>query len=95
MTNSNCNPSHNELVQKRQRKTRGWGIAAVLCAAALLVYAGEVRAQESAAPSAGAGEALTMKRAVELALSNSRELAAARLQQDLVEKSAGVAKAEF
>jgi outer membrane protein TolC len=72
------------------------GLAAGLCAGLLLLLcSGGVRAQESATLPVAPSETLTVKRAVELALRNSRELAAARLQQDVAEKSALVANAEF
>ena len=61
----------------------------------LLLCSGGARAQESAALPSAPGETFAVKRAVELALRNSRELAAARLQQEVAAKSARVANAEF
>lgn len=74
----------------------GKGLTAGLCAGLLLLlYSGDARGQESRPVSAVSSETLTIKRTVELALRNSRDLAAARLQQDVAEKSALVANAEF
>jgi outer membrane protein TolC len=68
---------------------------AATCAGLLLLCGGGARAQESAALPAAPSDTLTVKRAVELALRNSRELAAARLQQEVAARSARVANAEF
>lgn len=89
--------------QRGQRRRRGrvtpraWaeGLAAALCAGLLLLGGGEARAQEPAALPSAPGERLTVKRAVELALRNSRVLAAARLQKEAAEKSARLTDAEF
>jgi len=70
------------------------GLAAGVCAGMLLLCSGSAGAQESALPSAP-GETLSVKRAVELALRNSRELAAAHLRQEAAVRSARVANAEF
>lgn len=60
----------------------------------LLACASAATAQQS--PSANApGEPLTLKRAVELALRNSHDMALARLQEQLAEKSAFISKADF
>jgi outer membrane protein len=81
---------------KNGERGRWAGRAAGLCAGLLLLAgSGEARAQESRTVPATTGATLTLKRAVELALRNSPDLAAARLQQDAAEKSALLANAEF
>ncbi len=65
--------------------------AATLC----LVAAPRAGAQAPGAPRGEAQERLTLKRAVALAVQNSRELALARVQLSVAEKTAGVTRAEF
>ena len=94
------------LSQERGRRGRRWPaltpgawaerLGAGVCAGLLLfLCSGGARAQESTALPAAPSETLTVKRAVELALRNSRDLRAARLQQEVAEKSVRVANAEF
>jgi len=47
------------------------------------------------APAQGQEEKLTLRQAVALAVQNSRELALARIQQSVAEKSAGLVRSEF
>ncbi len=61
------------------------------CLAATGVFACATRAQESA-PAPGT---LTLKRAVELALQNSRDIQVAKIQARLAERSSLLAKSEF
>ena len=61
----------------------------------MLVFAGWAAAQEASAPGLPAGQPLTLKHAIELALRNSRDLAIAKLQQGLAEKSAMISRADF
>jgi len=91
--------------QEKRRQGQRWAgfapragakvLAVGLCAGVLLLSTGVARAQEPATLPAARGERLTVKRAVELALRNSRVLAAARLQKEAAEKSAQLANAEF
>jgi outer membrane protein TolC len=78
--------THSRLLE---RMARYLGIGTLL-----LSFAAGAPAQEGSR-SSPAGEPLTLKRAIELAMRNSRDLAVARLQQGLAEKSAMISKAEF
>lgn len=98
MRNRKCTSSHrgSRWQEKDRQGGRRVGRAAGLCAGLLLLLAsGAARAQEPRTVPGASSEALTLKRAVELALRNSPEVAAARLQQEAAEKSALVANAEF
>ena len=98
MLNRKCTSSHrgSRWQEKARQRGRWTGRAAGLCAGLLLLLAsGAVRAQEPGSVPAAPSETLTLKRAVGLALRNSSEVTAARLQQESAEKSALVANAEF
>jgi outer membrane protein len=76
-------------------KNAKWNIA-ILAGAFLLAGATSARAQGSgSAASPAAGEKLTLRRAVALAVQNSRELALARVQSNVAEKSAEANRAQF
>src|SRR6266704_2956692 len=75
-------------------------------AALLALYAGPASAQETASPklnqplaqetpSAGAPVALTMKRAIELALQNSKEIQVAKIQASVADHAALITRAQF
>ena len=75
-------------------------------AALLLLCGGAARAQEPSAPKAsqpaaqeapkdGAPVALTLKRAIELALENSKEIQVAKIQASLADRAAQITKAQF
>src|SRR6266849_375829 len=75
-------------------------------AALLALYAGPACAQERASPksnqlltqetpSAGAPVALTLKRAIELALQNSKEIQVARIQASVADHAALITRAQF
>src|SRR2546425_9443005 len=75
-------------------------------AALLALYAGPASAQETASPksnrplaqetpSAGAPVALTLKRAIELALQNSKEIQVAKIQASVADHAALITKAQF
>ena len=67
-------------------------LAGILCGAA----AGPAFAQsQETSPPPGAGEKLTLKRAVALAVENSRDVVLARLRQNVAEKSAGLGRSRF
>ena len=99
MLNRKCTSSHRgSRWQERSRQRGRWaGGVAGLCAGLLLLLlaSGAARAQEPGSVPAAPPETLTLKRAVGLALRNSPEVTAARLQQESAEKSALVANAEF
>lgn len=107
MLNRKCRASHRGCESQEAGRHSGrraglapgaWGKgpAAGLCAGLLLLLcSGAAQAQESGTVPVAPSETLTLKRAVELSLKNSRDLAAARQQQDVAEKSALVANAEF
>lgn len=81
--------------QRRYKQGGRWaGLAARLCTGLLFLGSGAAQAQEPGTPAAPGGT-LTLRHAVELALRNSPEVTAARLQQEAAEKSALVANAEF
>src|SRR5205823_13497359 len=75
-------------------------------AALLLLCGGAARAQEPSAPEAsrpageeapkdGAPVALTLKRAIELALENSKEIQVAKIQASLADRAAQITKSQF
>src|SRR5881296_777621 len=75
-------------------------------AALLALYVGPASAQETASPksnqplaqetpSAGAPVALTLKRAIELALLNSKEIQVAKIQASVADHAAQITKAQF
>src|SRR6266567_6075068 len=75
-------------------------------AALLALYVGPASAQETASPksnrplaqetpSAGAPVALTLKRAIELALQNSKEIQVAKIQASVADHAAQITKAQF
>ena len=75
-------------------------------AALLALYAGPASAQETASPksnrplaqetpSAGAPVALTLKRAIELALQNSKEIQVAKIQASVADHAALITRAQF
>lgn len=69
---------------------RSWQAFAVLAAGICWLAPPAAHAQET-----GAAEKLTLKQAVALAVKNSRELALARIQANVAEKSAGLTRSEF
>jgi outer membrane protein TolC len=75
-------------------------------AALLLLWGGAADAQEPAAPKAiqsaaqespngGVPVALTLKRAIELALQNSKEIQVAKIQASVADRAAQITKAQF
>ena len=75
-------------------------------AALLALYVGPASAQETASPksnqplaqetpSAGAPVALTLKRAIELALQNSKEIQVAKIQASVADHAALITRAQF
>src|SRR5207245_8275976 len=75
-------------------------------AALLALYVGPASAQETASPksnrplaqetpSAGAPVALTLKRAIELALQNSKDIQVAKMQASVADHAALITKAQF
>jgi outer membrane protein TolC len=90
MKKSRCH--HESIVRKLRR-----GLTVAILLASLGV---EIRAQEpppSQTPAAGAGTpvALTLKRAIELALQNSKDIQVAKLQGSLADRSAMITKSQF
>ena len=71
-----------------QPRVAAWAAVALLSSAGGLAHAQDISG--GAAP-----VALTLKRAVEMALVNSREIRTARLQANQAQRSAEVARAEF
>src|SRR5271169_4317454 len=69
-----------------------WGVAAG-AQQAVAPSGGQSAAQE--APKDGAPVALTLKRAVELALQNSKEIQVAKIQASLADRAAQITKAQF
>jgi outer membrane protein TolC len=85
------------LAEHSRRETmRLLRIGAVMMAMAGAL-GGVEQAQEAPAPSAsgGAPVALTLKRAVELALQNSKDIQLAKIQASIADHSAQIARAEF
>src|SRR5881296_2288779 len=75
-------------------------------AALLALYVGQASAQETASPksnqplaqetpSTGAPVALTLKRAIELALQNSKEIQVAKIQASVADHAALITRAQF
>jgi outer membrane protein TolC len=97
MPNLNCSgwrgPANPRTTRHGKSRRRGLTARALGTAALLLAFTGAAAAQAPSSPSAG--EPLTLKRAIELALRNSHEMALARLQQKVAEKSAMISKADF
>ena len=84
------------------RQTRNFGMAAMVRRAlemiAVLALAGcSLQAQEQSAPTQTETHAVTftLRRAIELALQNSREIQVAKLQASLANRSALITKAQF
>ena len=71
-----------------------WGTRLVGSAALAVLLCATLQAQ-SQPPAVPATVALTLKHAIELALQNSRDIQAARIQSSLAERAAYVTKAEF
>jgi outer membrane protein TolC len=69
----------------------------LLSVSLLIALNGTARAQESAPQDAGgsAPMALTLKRAIELALQNSKDIQVAKLQASLADRSAKITKSQF
>jgi len=74
--------------------------------ALLVLCGGAARAQETSAPKSsqtaapeapkdGAAVALTLKRAIELALENSKEIQVAKIQASVADRAAQITKAQF
>jgi outer membrane protein len=82
----------NQDVMRRLRR-------ATILAAALAALGTTSRAQEPATPQSGsmpgAPVALTLKRAIELALQNSKDIQVAKLQASLADRSAMITKSQF
>jgi len=79
----------------RPRVTEIWH-AGILCGALFFAGAATLRAQSLAAEgTAGPVEKLTLRRAVGLAVQNSREIALARVQYAVSQKAAGLDRAQF
>jgi len=97
MRNLNCSvwrgPGNSRTAGHGKSRWRGLTARSLAAAALLLALTGAAAAQAPGPPSAG--EPLTLKRAIELALRNSHEMAFARLQQKVAEKSAMISKADF
>src|SRR5260370_38805566 len=72
---------------------------AVVCAGALVTASAPAFAQNVAqAPAASAGAAagqLTLKRGIELALQNSKDIQVAKLQRSLANRSAMITRSQF
>jgi outer membrane protein TolC len=72
---------------------------AVLCAALLFSAAGPVLAQETppgpAPANSSSAVSLTLKKAIEMALANSKDIQVAKLQASLANRSSMVSKAQF
>jgi outer membrane protein TolC len=75
---------------------RGFRIAAV-SGALLLMFSANANAQEGTtqAPGGGAPVELTLKRAIELALENSRDIQVANIQATVADHAAQITKAQF
>jgi len=73
-------------------KTKFSGRAAVMLTA-MVVCTASASAQESAGPSSSA--ALTLKRAIELALRNSKEIQVAKIQASVADHAAQITKSQF
>ena len=73
-----------------------WGLIAgvLLAASSAVVCAQDVSSQESRV-SAGAPVALTLKRAIELALQNSRDIQVTKLQVSLADRSSMITRSQF
>src|SRR5260370_23760371 len=97
MPNLNCSvwrgPANPRTTGHGKSRRRGLTARSLGTAALLLAFTGAASAQ--APGPASAREPLTLKRAIELALRNSHEMAFARLQQKVAEKSAMSSKADF
>src|SRR5258708_39007841 len=81
------------------RRVAGMTALMVLCGGAAGAQeasaqkAGQPAAQES--PKEGAPMALTLKRAIELALQNSKEIQVAKIQASVADRAAQITKAQF
>src|SRR5713226_3730957 len=67
-------------------------LAGALATAAL---GGVLQAQDAGVPAGGERVALTLKRAIELAMQNSKDVQVAKIQASLAERSALITKSEF
>ena len=70
-------------------------IAGVLLAASSAVVCAQEASSQESSVSAGAPVALTLKRAIELALQNSRDIQVAKLQASLADRSSMVTRSQF
>ena len=85
-----------EMPRKNIRAPRrSWRPRLAACAVAALLSSAGGLARAQDVPAGVAPVALTLKRAVEMALVNSREIRAARFQASQAQRSAEVARAEF
>src|SRR6267143_1738509 len=91
--------------QRRSMKMQSLGRVAGMTAL-LVLCGGAARAQETSAPKSsqtaapeapkdGAAVALTLKRAIELALENSKEIQVAKIQASVADRAAQITKAQF
>jgi outer membrane protein len=89
-------------LQRRSLKMRL--LRTVVSVATLLAWCGSAGAQESSAPkpeeqnaqtASGAPVAVTLKRAIELALQNSKEIQVAKIQASVADHAAQITKAQF
>ena len=82
----------------RRYKSRAiaWGlIAGVLLAASSAVVCAQDASSQESRVSAGAPVALTLKRAIELALQNSRDIQVTKLQVSLADRSSMITRSQF
>src|SRR5690349_18723821 len=95
----------NEFLRGRSMKMQLPGRVGVMTAL-LVLYGGAASAQTPSAPSAsqpaapeapkqGTPVALTLKRAIELALQNSKEIQVAKIQASVADRAAQITKAQF
>ncbi len=70
-------------------------IAGVLLAASSAVVCAQEASSQESSVSAGGPVALTLKRAIELALQNSRDIQVAKLQASLADRSSMVTRSQF
>ena len=82
--------------RRYESRAIAWGLIAgvLLAASSAVVCAQEASSQESSV-SAGAPVVLTLKRAIELALQNSRDIQVAKLQASLADRSSMVTRSQF
>jgi outer membrane protein TolC len=70
-------------------------VAAALALSFAMAVAGQEAPSPGAASNAGAPVALTLKRAIELALQNSKDIQVAKLQASFADRSAQITKSQF